>query len=148
MCKASCMISDSLFCFERHPGSFSKPISGSQCSDVIQTLQPIMCGPEKFKCRNLMSSLVSKSPHLCVSHPSLYPTPPPHSHQHYHLPSPRNHISELLVPLQAVRCQVMSTQAAGSCFTVPWCKFSAGFSKQGIMNASADCTKIQTSWPL
>ncbi len=84
MCKVPCMISDSLFCFERHSGSFSKPISGSQRSDVIQTLQPITCGSEKFKCRNLMSSSVSVPPRLCVSHPPPpYPTtstttsPPP-----------------------------------------------------------------------
>ena len=112
------MISDSRFCFEQHSGSFSEPISGSQRSDVIQALQPITCGSETFKCRNLMSSSVSEPPRLCVSHPSLCP---PTLLQLYHLhqpPSTKNHISKLLVPLQAIRRQVASVAAAGSCFSV------------------------------
>lgn len=142
------MYDHGLFCFEIHSGPFSKPISGSQRSDVIQALQPITCGSEKFKCRNLMSSSVSEPPRLCVSHPSLCPpTQPPSPHRHYHLPSSRNHISRLLVPLQAIKCQVTSAPAAGSCFSVPRCKFRAGFGKWAIMSTSADCTQIQTSWP-
>lgn len=105
-----------------------------------------MCGCEKFKCTNLMSFLVSEPPHLCVSHPSLCPPTLP-SLQRYHHPSFRNHISRLLVPLQAVRCQVTSTLAAGSCFSVLRNKFSAGFSKWGIMSASGGCTQIESSWP-
>lgn len=72
----------------------------------------------------------------------------PHLQHHYQLPSSRNHISKLLVPLQAIRCQVTSAGAAGSCFRVPQCKFRAGFSKWGVVSTSADCTQTQTSWPL
>lgn len=125
-CKAPCMISDSLFCFERRLGSFTEPISGSQHSDVIQALHPITCGSEKFKCSNLMSSWVSEPPRLCVSHPSLCPPPPS-------LPTPL---------LQK------TTFPAGSCFSVPRCKFRATSSKWGTVSASADCTQIKTSWPL
>lgn len=81
---------------------------------------------------------------MSVSRPNCKPP----YHQHYHLPSSRNHISRLLIPLEAIRCQVTSAPAAGSCFSVPRCKFRAGLSKWGIMSTSADCTQTQTSWPL
>lgn len=92
-----------LICCEQHCGSFVKPISGSQRSDVIQDLQSITCGSEKFKCRNQMSSPGSKPP--CFYVPTVnFPY-----QQHDHLPSFRNHISKLPFPLEAIRCQVTSS---------------------------------------
>lgn len=143
-CKAQCVISDSLFCFERRSGSFTEPISGSQHSDVIQALQPIMCGSEKFKCSILNVFLGFRaSTSMCQSPVSLSPTTITTNS-----PPPENHISMLLVPLQAIRCQVTSAPAAGSCFSVPRCKFRASFRKWGTVSTSADCTQIKTSWPL
>lgn len=84
------------------------------------------------------SRSVSEPPRLCVSHPSLYLQTLHHHHHHYDLPSVRNHISKLFVPLQAIRRQVTSAPTAGSCFSVPWYEFRAGFSKRGIMSTSAD----------
>lgn len=72
-----CMISDSL----SHCGSFSKHISGSQLW-CHSSLHSIMCGSERFKCRNVMSSFVSEPPHLYASqlhwpYPPKKPPPPP-----------------------------------------------------------------------
>lgn len=105
--KASCELSYCLASVKRHHGSFSKPISKIWCSDVIQLLQTITRGLDKFKYWNFLGFWASAS--MCQSFVSL----PPLNHSH----PPRNHISKLLVPLQPIRCKVTSTPAAGSCFS-------------------------------
>lgn len=148
VCKAPCMISDSLFCFERPSGSFSKPISGSQRSDVIQALQPIMCGSEKFKCANLMSSSVSEPPRLSVSHPSLYPNPTPATTTSATSPPPETTFPSCLFHCKQLNVRSQAHQQLGPVSVCRGASSEQVSVEQGIMSASADCAQIQTSWPL
>lgn len=112
----------------------------------LESCNQFECGSEKFRMQKLNVFFgFGASSSRCQSSASLpfnrAPLPAPHHHL-YHLPLYRNHISKLLVPLQAIKHQVTSAPAAGSCFSgARWSR--AGFTKWGFH----DCTQIKTSWP-
>lgn len=132
LCKSLCMISDSL----SHSGSFNEPISRSQGSDVIQAAINYVWFREIQMQKLTVFLGFCASTSTCQSVVLI----PPH-HQHYHLPSSKNHISMLLILLKVIRCQVTSAPEAESCFNMKW-----GISEW--VCASANCTWIHASWPL